>query len=296
MDQPLPERFYKYTTASTAKAILKSRAMRWSRPALLNDPYDIQFDLHLEIDRDKLRKLVLEKIRHVLTTNDPYVPVKGNMMGELLPIARKVLKNLPEEEFKKMADAAVGGVDDLEASLPKYHAELRGYAETSKVLCMSEVGDSLLMWAYYAEQHRGVVLRFRAIKELDSMFLAAKPVHYAKDMPRLFDEEFMSDLLVGKAMTSADQIANKTIYTKAVEWAHEKEWRLNAGSGWKPTEPYEDVNFFKPELDGVIFGCATPPATIEEISAMARAMYPDAELLRATKHDRQFRLVLTKIP
>jgi hypothetical protein len=28
---------------------------------------------------------------------------------------------------------------------------------------------------------------------LDSMFFAARPVNYSKNMPRLFDEEFMSD-------------------------------------------------------------------------------------------------------
>lgn len=295
MDRPLPERFYKYTTASTAKAILQNRSMRWSRPALLNDPYDIQFDLHLEIDRDKLRKLSLEKLKRMLANDEPYVPAEGNIMGKLLPIARNVLKDLPPEEFDQLGDAIVGGLEDLEKILPKYHDELREFAETSKVLCLSDVGDSLLMWAYYAEQHKGVVLRFRGIKELDSMFLAAKPVKYSKNMPRLFDEEFMSDMLIGKTMTSAADITDKTIYTKAIEWAHEKEWRLNAGSGWRPNDHYEDVNFFAPELDAVIFGCATPLAVVEQIGVLARAAYPDAELLKAAKHDREFKLVFRKI-
>ncbi|MPZ33640.1 MAG: DUF2971 domain-containing protein, partial [Rhodospirillales bacterium] len=170
-------------------------------------------------------------------------------MGELLPIARQVLRGLPPEEFDQMfSEAIVEGLRDLEKGLSEKHALLREFASTSKVLCLSEVGDSLLMWAYYAEQHKGVVLRFRPVRELDSMFFAARPVHYSKNMPRLFDEDFMSDMLVGQALTNAQEISQKTIYTKAIEWHHEKEWRLCAGSGWKPDDPYEDVNFFKPEL------------------------------------------------
>jgi hypothetical protein len=52
---------FKYVTARTGKLILKHRSLRWSTPALLNDPFDIQFLLQLRCDLKRVRALALEK-------------------------------------------------------------------------------------------------------------------------------------------------------------------------------------------------------------------------------------------
>lgn len=50
--------FFKYMTRATGRIVLKNRTLRWSTPGTLNDPYDMQFDLHIDVDREEAKKLV----------------------------------------------------------------------------------------------------------------------------------------------------------------------------------------------------------------------------------------------
>jgi hypothetical protein len=36
-----PTKFYKYTTAKTARSILEKGTLQWSSPALFNDPFEL---------------------------------------------------------------------------------------------------------------------------------------------------------------------------------------------------------------------------------------------------------------
>src|SRR5258708_2756964 len=48
-----PKYLYKYVTSSVAHLVLQNRTLRWSTASFLNDPFDIQFDLHVDVDREK---------------------------------------------------------------------------------------------------------------------------------------------------------------------------------------------------------------------------------------------------
>ena len=48
--------FFKYMSFDTAKAVLTNQQLRWSPASLFNDPFDLQFDLHLDYDRDGVIK------------------------------------------------------------------------------------------------------------------------------------------------------------------------------------------------------------------------------------------------
>jgi hypothetical protein len=52
---------FKYVTAKTGKLILENRSLRWSTPALLNDPFDVQFLLQLRCNLKRVRAMTLEK-------------------------------------------------------------------------------------------------------------------------------------------------------------------------------------------------------------------------------------------
>jgi hypothetical protein len=54
--------FYKYMGAETAHIVLTNQTPRWSTPGTLNDPYDMQFDLRYDIDRNIVRRMALEKL------------------------------------------------------------------------------------------------------------------------------------------------------------------------------------------------------------------------------------------
>lgn len=291
MTKPLPSLFYKYATKDTALIVLRNRTLRWSTPVLFNDPYDHQFDLHLEVNRDVLTRRALDKVWEAMTGNGPYVPHPKNEMGKAIELVRSVGLTLSREEFD--AGLGPGIVEGYEAAmrrLPEVHRQFREVIGKSKVLCQSEVPDSLVMWAYYAEQHKGAVLCFRSDAVPASPWRVARPVRYQQSMPRLCDEEFLSDMSAGLVALDASTLVNRVVYTKAAEWAHEREWRLQAGSGRNPDAPYEDISFHPRELDAVIFGCVMPPDDRRLISEVVRDRYSHARLLQAVKDDRAFRL------
>lgn len=54
-------KLYKYVTADTGKKILESGTMRWSTPAVLNDPFDMQFAFQLPTDMPAARAKIFER-------------------------------------------------------------------------------------------------------------------------------------------------------------------------------------------------------------------------------------------
>ncbi len=154
--------------------------------------------------------------------------------------------------------------------------------------------DSILMWAYYAEQQYGVVLVFRALVESDSPWLAAKPIAYSEKIPPFVDEEFLADMSAGLASMSALDLMERMTITKALEWAHEREWRVTLQQGHSDA-PYEYFKFNANDLEAVIFGCLTPVRDVVDLSAIAREKYPHVKLMRAVKAAGEFKLLLDPI-
>ena len=49
------ESLFKYISRDAAVAVLNSRSLRWSSAASFNDPFDMRFDLYVDIDQPKVR-------------------------------------------------------------------------------------------------------------------------------------------------------------------------------------------------------------------------------------------------
>ena len=293
MTKPLPRLFYKYTTRETARIVLGNGTLRWSTPALFNDPYDVQFDLHVDADRGEVRARGLDKLWLAWRDGAAYKPHPRNPLGSLIFIALQSGIKFDREQLEvEFGSAIEEGFDSAMLSLPGLHAQFRAQLSKTKILCQSEVADSLLMWAYYAEQHKGAVLCFSGRDGSDNPWKLARPVQYRRDMPRLGDVEFLSDMSAGLAMLDVRTLVDAVVYTKALEWAHEREWRLDAADGRHPDASYEDVPFHERELEAVIFGCLMPASDRDALAAIVRSRYPHARLQAARKDGRQFRLII----
>jgi hypothetical protein len=109
-------------------------------------------------------------------------------------------------------------------------------------------------------------------------------------MPRLMDTDFLADMLSGRVSMNAASIINRLVFTKSAEWAHEREWRIFAGTGRNPRAPYEDIHFHLLELDAAIFGYLMSEEDRKSFTALTRSHYPHAQILRVDKSERQFRL------
>lgn len=210
--------------------------------------------------------------------------------GVSAELLAKLAPRLSRSEFEvEFAPAIEQAMQRIREKLPQCSAEFLERMKTSKILCLSEVEDCILMWSHYAEQHLGVLLKFRSVPALDSAWGLAMPIRYQKETPCLFDTEFAADLIGGRASLDVHEMTDKMIYTKALDWSYEKEWRVCAGDGRSNAE-FEDFQFKEPELAAVVFGCRTPKSDIEEISELVEQNYFSCTLMRARKAGDRFAL------
>ena len=119
-----------------------------------------------------------------------------------------------------------------------------------RVACFSEINDSILMWAYYADGHKGVCLEYSPSEldlenpEYQAVFQGLKKVYYSETQYN--KTEYIH----------SQNDVNATFFNKALCWAHEQEWRLvlekNINKVKFPclTGVYLGVNFRQTYADG----------------------------------------------
>jgi hypothetical protein len=141
-----------------------------------NDPFDAQADYRIEQQGDALRELVYRYLRS---------------QGAPDHIARD--------------DSAA-----LAASIKANHQQL---LQQLGVCCLAETATDPLLWAHYAQNHRGIAVQYRP--SLDPMSLQPHPVHYNATYPiieNFFDRE-KRDIF-------------SPLLRKSPSWAYEREWRI----------------------------------------------------------------------
>lgn len=287
--------FCKYMSAATGKIVLANRTLRWSTPGTLNDPYDTQFDLHVEVDRANVRALALKKLWEAHYGEQPG-PV-GNLLGAIIHSFRDVFPRLSREEFDREFGEPIDlALADGEKAMPQTLAEVRTIMADSKLLCLTTQPDHPLMWSHYADSHRGVVLRFKAVEGLDSPWIVAKPVNYVANMPRLLDDEFLSEIMSGRATLHPTTLIDRMVYTKSDVWAYEKEWRICAGAGRNHNAAFEDIPFAQSELDSAILGCRMSPADQASLVELTRRLYPHARIFVIEQSGKEFQFLVKPWP
>lgn len=284
--------FYKYMSAETAKIVLQTGKLRWSSPVLFNDPFDVQFDLHIEYDRESVVTKVLQII---IDGYEGRVPIAaGNLLGDLLAIMRDRLpgKFSGAELRENLTPAIYQGMQKEEARLPKTHEEIRTTIADFKLLCFTEVFDNILMWSHYSNEHTGVVLEFSCIEKFDSVWGVAKPVKYMDRMPLLFDEERFVGLMPGREAIGEERIFENAVFVKAIDWAYEREWRIAGGTD--KTQNTEDISFYAEEITAVYLGCRTGQQDAADLRQIIDRVYPHASVYRGKKSPRRFALEFSK--
>lgn len=287
----MPESFFKYTTYTTAKIVLENQTLRWSTPATLNDPYDIQFNLQINFDRNKVLEDSLAKLWKAFTGE--IVGHPQSRMTAAINLMRPLLQEIPKEHFmRQMADGIKQSFASMDKNINETYRLTREQLATTKILCLTDSPTSQLMWAYYADSNKGVALRFQDEEGADSPYSSARQMSYKRDIPALFEEDELSDFLAGLTIFDQTKRIDTLIYTKSDAWRHENEWRIFAGDGRDKHAPFEDIAFGAKELTGIIFGCRMPLEQQEVLQNLIAHRYPHAEILRAVPVDHSFRLEL----
>jgi hypothetical protein len=159
--------------------------------------------------------------------------------GSPLDIDRFILHH--KDLFALMRERGLGSITQLDTlkdeAAQKVFAPLAGHEARrhSRVLCFAEEMNNELMWATYANYHRGICLGFDTS---DPFFAAIQPIKYV-DAP-------VADAVPPTALSAQ---VDPWSLRKSKAWEFQKEWRLVL-----PGDEPKPVDFPKEALNVVVLG------------------------------------------
>lgn len=274
--------FFKYTSADSAKFILRDGTRKWSATSIFNDPFDIPRVAFEGIDETKLHIAINERIKSLIL--NPIVPDPEELIPQVSVLlnvfsrmsaehkARAVMAFAKQNEGPAFASEGIQGFREL------WHSKYKNH----RILCLTEEWDSSSMWDRYSNGHCGVVLEFGCIDELDTATLLARPMVYSNESLFCDTPEGLSELLLYQPTYALRKIFAQYTHTKTTDWAYEREWRI---ATWAESDDDSDVSFwgFPPqELIGITFGINISSADKAELTALAKTKYPHVMAWQAT--------------
>lgn len=287
--------FYKYTSPETALKVLETGAFRYSSPLKFNDPFDIQSGLHFDFDIGTLHDKVLNRLESLASapTEPPVDP--EDVWGKIVLEARR---HFPKFGFPKLRwrEATAESFARLETTIRQTQVDYKQHWREKmlpgiRVFCVSEDRDNLLMWAHYAQDHRGAVFELWSLPEEDNPLSVAQPIDYVEHPPPFFTEPEWIDDFMGIKKLDSGALYRKYAYAKSDHWDYEKEWRV-----WYPfstSESYDYSPINPKELKAVYLGCQAAPEFVASLLAALKDKFPEARAFQAHKSESHYRLQYT---
>lgn len=213
---------YKYMTAETAMKVIASRCFRWSSPLLFNDPFDHQTGFYFPFGGEELVEEVIKRSLQIVYGPSAFTPQSGSKYGLMLNVVRANRDRIPKGEFLDgMKEAGEQVAKEFPERCAKLNQLVVDQLTNSRVLCLTETHDNVVMWSHYADQHSGVVLKVRRLDEIDHRFLAARRVDYTEEPVEyhLRLKEYVEYILGLKNYDILGDVFSLA-YTKHTDWSY----------------------------------------------------------------------------
>ena len=173
----------------SAKLVLKNQTFRYSSPIKFNDPFDIQNELKPDYDLSELPRVLMEVIEAFVLSNEPLPTdnVEHSFAKAILILRDKAKKfGYKKSAIEKITYPLLGHLlHEAEFYISQINSHWQKSMRDSRVFCVTEDSDNLLMWAHYAKDHTGLVFQIATLPELDTPLSVAKKIEY-KDEPVQF--------------------------------------------------------------------------------------------------------------
>ncbi len=252
MEYPKITRLYKYYPYnSNSLSVLIDKRGWFSKPASLNDPFDLGIDFVNYINSIDFGYAI-----KVLKNQPGISSEKKNELDRI----RKLECNFPDP---------LARAESLKAMNKKKREDLKN----SGVFCMSELNDNILMWSHYTDKRTGFCVEFvRSPQNQLGNIEITNPVIYSCHCPSpfLFSDE------------GRKRIFDDLFLTKWKGWSYEREWRLINEKG--------DIKLPLPgDISAIIFGLKMPLQNKETIKNIF-AGNPNIIYRRAEKVPNSFKL------
>jgi hypothetical protein len=237
---------------------LKDLVVYCSSPGEFNDPWDCKPFFNTEILNDQ-------------DENEKHVAWAADLCRRRTPMSEKDIEAMKETLRNDPARAAPLVTEISDSLGPTIAREYRVY-------CLGPDVRNLLMWAHYADSHRGVCLEFSLRNDV---MCSALKCEYLKEFP------------IMKLHSNKDADAHRMLLAKAEPWSYEKEYRIVAQERKLAVSMdtlMTDKGFLKlPKgaLVSVISGCQ---GDREKVSKLVQALAPDVKVKRAVRVQNRYAL------
>jgi len=290
--------FFKYASLETAICILESRSFRWSAPTKFNDPFDHQAGFVLNFSPEEFSQALASSIERVIFSDAEPVVTPTTSFSALTLKLREVRHKFPRTKIlRELQDLCAQSATILSDSIVGLNAAVQAQLCHSRVFCVSEKFDNVVMWSHYADQHKGVVFKLRCVDEIDNTLLAARKVQYTDAFLPFPDADAYARHLIGEQPIDFTSLIWNIAYTKHVDWSYEEEWRVHipllhepAGDGYSIYP--EDPRVF----EAIYLGCRMEQEDIKKITELARLFLPETKLFIGSRSATSFALSFSRLP
>lgn len=263
------ERFYKYVTADVVKIILVNHTLRWSSPLLFNDPFDVPRELDLGFSGKELQAAVADELIRIYENPDSVDVSARPKLHALVQALRlrgtPALRKILADELRRSDLPETAGQRGAIAELRRKWDEL---VPRFRILSLSELNESVPMWAHYAANHRGVVIQLECSDVLESPWLLARPVIYQVTPPMLASKEAWVRSITGQQLLDFKTLFSEYWYVKTPAWAYEKEWRVVSFADLDESGLYSDYSFNPRNISAVYLGSEISEQDSQDIRAL----------------------------
>ncbi|QHD50143.1 DUF2971 domain-containing protein [Vreelandella aquamarina] len=288
--------FYKYMSVETALKVIANQSLRWSSPLKFNDPFDHQIGFTFEFGGQEIGQAVYHEMERIVFGGKSEFQ-EPSLFTEVALRLQGIADRLPKDAIMEdFAEAAQEIADNFPYHVARLHDEIQEQLTHSRVLCISERNDNVVMWSHYAEEHRGVVLKLRCIDKLDNTLLAARRVDYSRQFPKFPSLGQYVRHLTGEKPLNLAALTWDMAFTKHSDWAYEKEWRVHMPLlNEPPGDGYTLINEHPSVFGAVYLGCRMTDEDRGRILEAVEKHIPHAQAFQAKRSDASFDIAFEEV-
>lgn len=265
-------RLYKYTSIPSALKILSTGRFAFRHPKFFNDPFDGHISDVTQFDGEMFQQRFYEEAKELIVDCSRVITAADPSITELIKKCRAIAKRSISEaltEFKEETIDSIGSV--VKAGIETFtDSKWLEAMTTMRMLCLSEVKDSVLMWSHYSDSHRGAVI------EIDVPIKRFEQVEYQKSFPTDIQPAICwAKKQFGTNQRDIDKILKSQLATKSHWWEYEKEWRSIITAGEDRADPhFAEIGM----ITGVYIGCNSSPIDRIAIQNIVEALHPAVKI------------------
>ena len=305
--------FYKYATAETVFNILQNRKLKYCSPVLFNDPFDTQTRIHFDFEFPDFVEAFGDEIYKLVHGDEkPTGDISNQLFKDILEtwqMAKNSPQKMPKEIFKDRIKSQYEETIKLSENYFEYwNSWWIKFVTASRIFCVTEEPDNLLMLAHYAKDHTGVVIEFECLPELDTLLCGARKVDYVKTPPVIAKlEEYLKYITGQEAnLINHDLLMYTLFLSKSEHWEYEKEWRV-----FIPPHDLEDPNipidadgneilfdflsYHPKEIHALYFGCKIKDGDKERISECLSGDFAHVKKYESRRMEKEYKIIFEMV-